>query len=139
MSRFFRRSDDSDSSSSSSFESESEDGPSLSETSHQGPLRSKHREPSAEDDAEPSEIDRSNARSIRRARTDQTLSTDGSVSRSYQDAMPQANADANQHQEMLLATLLEEHYRNRAAEFLNTANPGSNYTRHSPEVQPLAQ
>ncbi|KAK4449738.1 kinase-like domain-containing protein [Podospora aff. communis PSN243] len=136
MSRFFRRPDDSDSESSSSasdFETPGRDA--VSETPHRIPQRSKHRGPSAEDDSEPSEIQRSDASSTR----DQTLSADGSVARTTQNAGLQANANASQHQEMLLATLLEEHYRTRAAEFLNTANPGSNYTRHSPEVQPLAR
>ncbi|KAK0627331.1 kinase-like domain-containing protein [Immersiella caudata] len=135
MSRFFRRPDDSESSSSAS-ESEGPGRDSVSETSHHAPQRSKHRGPSAEDDSEPSEIQRSDAPTTG---SDQTLSADGSISRSMQNAGLQANADANQHQGMLLATLLEEHYRTRAADFLNAANPGSNYNRHSPEVQPLAQ
>jgi eukaryotic translation initiation factor 2-alpha kinase 3 len=134
MSRFFRRPDDSESSSSAS-ESEGPGRDSVSETPHRVPQRSEHRGPSAEDDSEPSEIQRSEASSAR----DQTLSTDGSVARTTQSTGLQANVNASQHQEMLLATLLEEHYRTRAAEFLNTANPGNNYTRHSPEVQPLAR
>ncbi|ORY55690.1 kinase-like domain-containing protein [Pseudomassariella vexata] len=42
------------------------------------------------------------------------------------------------HRHMMLASLLEDHFRMRAAEFLNTTN-GTNYTRHSREVQPLAR
>jgi len=140
MSRFFRRPDDSESSSSSSG-SEAADQASAGETPQEAEQKPRHRGPSAEDDAEPSEIDRSDApsNSTRTTRSEQTLSADGSISRSNQNAGLQANADPSQHQGMLLATLLEEHYRSRAAEFLNTTNPGHNYTRHSPEVQPLAQ
>ncbi|KAI5860965.1 kinase-like protein [Durotheca rogersii] len=44
-----------------------------------------------------------------------------------------------EHRNMMLASLLEDYYRTRAAEFLNTANPGKTYTRQSPEAQPLAR
>lgn len=40
---------------------------------------------------------------------------------------------------MMLASLLEDYIRTRAAEFLNATNPGKNYTRQSPEIQPLAR
>jgi eukaryotic translation initiation factor 2-alpha kinase 3 len=50
-----------------------------------------------------------------------------------------ANLSVSEHRNMMLASLLEDHFRTRAAEFLNAANPGLQYTRQSPEVQPLAQ
>lgn len=50
---------------------------------------------------------------------------------------PEASID--EHRDVMLATLLEDHLRTLAAEALNTAHPEKHYTRHSPEVQPLAQ
>ncbi|KAI1472210.1 kinase-like protein [Daldinia caldariorum] len=47
--------------------------------------------------------------------------------------------DAEEHRKMMLASLLEDYIRARAAEWLNTTNPGHNYTRNSPEIQPLAR
>ncbi|KAI1391829.1 kinase-like protein [Hypoxylon trugodes] len=47
--------------------------------------------------------------------------------------------EVEEHRNMMLASLLEDYYRTRATEFLNAANPGKNYTRQSPEVQPLAR
>ncbi|KAI1308504.1 kinase-like domain-containing protein [Xylaria venustula] len=44
----------------------------------------------------------------------------------------------DRHRNMMLASLLEDYYRSRALEFLNTANPGQNFTRQSQEVQSLA-
>ncbi|KAI1407506.1 kinase-like protein [Hypoxylon sp. FL1857] len=44
-----------------------------------------------------------------------------------------------EHRNMMLASLLEDYIRTRAAEFLNATNPGKNYTRQSPEIQPLAR
>ncbi|KAI0850695.1 kinase-like protein [Daldinia vernicosa] len=44
-----------------------------------------------------------------------------------------------EHRNMMLASLLEDYIRTRAAEYLNATNPGQNYTRQSPEVQPLAR
>ncbi|KAI1658632.1 kinase-like protein [Daldinia decipiens] len=44
-----------------------------------------------------------------------------------------------EHRNMMLASLLEDYIRTRAAEYLNATNPGHNYTRQSPEVQPLAR
>ncbi|KAI1635360.1 kinase-like domain-containing protein [Biscogniauxia mediterranea] len=46
-----------------------------------------------------------------------------------------------EHRNMMLASLLEDYYRNRAVEFLNTthASDGEIFTRHSPEVQSLTQ
>ena len=45
----------------------------------------------------------------------------------------------DEHRDMLLASLLEDHYRTLAAELINTASPGNHYTRSSPEVQVLGQ
>ncbi|KAI1496346.1 kinase-like domain-containing protein [Biscogniauxia marginata] len=46
-----------------------------------------------------------------------------------------------EHRNMMLASLLEDYYRNRAIEFLNTTSHGDGeiFTRHSPEVQSLAR
>ncbi|OTA96822.1 hypothetical protein M434DRAFT_392509 [Hypoxylon sp. CO27-5] len=44
-----------------------------------------------------------------------------------------------EHRNMMLASLLEDYIRTRAAEFLNATNPSKNYTRQSPEIQPLAR
>ena len=141
MSRFFRNLDESSSESSSDSEDErasTTPSASLGKLPVADKRRPRHRGPSAEDDSEPSEIDRSNAPWA--TQSAQSLSADISIALPQQDENQNFNLrDAGQHQEMLLATLLEEHYRNRAADFLNRANPGSTYTRHSPEVQPLAR
>lgn len=47
--------------------------------------------------------------------------------------------DIEQHRSLLLSALLEDFVKNRACEEMNKANPGRNFDRHSPEVQPLAQ
>lgn len=46
-----------------------------------------------------------------------------------------------EHRDLIIASLLEDHFRTIAAELYNsTATTGShNYTRHSPEIQPLAE
>ncbi|KAK7910932.1 PEK protein kinase [Apiospora marii] len=46
-----------------------------------------------------------------------------------------------EHRDLIIASLLEDHFRSVAAELYNsTATTGShNYTRHSPEIQPLAK
>lgn len=41
------------------------------------------------------------------------------------------------HRNMMLASLLEDHYRTRAVECLNSTNPGQQFTRQSPEVEAL--
>ncbi|KAI8960239.1 kinase-like protein [Daldinia sp. FL1419] len=43
------------------------------------------------------------------------------------------------HRNMMLASLLEDYIRTRAAEYLNANGSGRNYTRQSPEIQPLAR
>ncbi|KAH8664495.1 kinase-like domain-containing protein [Xylariales sp. PMI_506] len=53
--------------------------------------------------------------------------------------LPTVGVSIEQHRNMMLASLLEDYYRTRAAEFLNATNPGMNYTRRSREVQPLAR
>lgn len=55
-----------------------------------------------------------------------------------QDAeAPQPNT--NHHSSFLLAGLLEDHSRVRAAELMNANTPGATFTRHSVEVTPLAE
>ncbi|KAI0101129.1 kinase-like protein [Daldinia grandis] len=44
-----------------------------------------------------------------------------------------------EHRNMMLASLLEDYIYTRATEYLNATNPGQNYTRRSPEIQPLAR
>ncbi|KAK1751252.1 kinase-like domain-containing protein [Echria macrotheca] len=140
MSRFFRSPSDDSQSTTSPSESESPDL-ARSQIAHRHQPLSRHRDPSAEDDSESHDADRSTTRSSRAAISDQSISADSSIAQlgPSRHVGFQANMDTSQHQGMLLATLLEAHYRNRAAEFLNKANPGHNYTQHSPEVQPLAQ
>jgi len=48
-------------------------------------------------------------------------------------------ASIEQYRNLLLASLLEDYSRTRAAEALNASNPGSNYHRTSAETQPLAK
>lgn len=55
------------------------------------------------------------------------------------DGPSRSGAGMDQHRDMMLASLLEDYYRSRAADFLNATNPGKNYTRQSTEVQPLAR
>ncbi|KAI1778759.1 kinase-like protein [Hypoxylon cercidicola] len=47
--------------------------------------------------------------------------------------------ELEEHRNMLLAGLLEDYIRTRAAEFLNTTTPNKNYTRQSHEVHSLAR
>ncbi|KAI1765687.1 kinase-like protein [Hypoxylon sp. FL1150] len=47
--------------------------------------------------------------------------------------------ELEEHRNMMLASLLEDYIRTRAAEFLNTTNPNNSYTRQSPEIQSLAR
>ncbi|KAH9905457.1 protein kinase-like protein [Xylariomycetidae sp. FL2044] len=56
-----------------------------------------------------------------------------------QDGSSNISTSAEEHRKMMLASLLEYYYGSRAAEFLNSTQPGRNYTRQSPEVQPLAR
>ncbi|KAK8067112.1 hypothetical protein PG997_013859 [Apiospora hydei] len=52
-----------------------------------------------------------------------------------------AGITRGEHRDLIIASLLEDHFRTLAAELYNsTATAGSqNYTRHSPEIQPLAK
>ncbi|RYP40692.1 hypothetical protein DL767_001550 [Monosporascus sp. MG133] len=50
-----------------------------------------------------------------------------------------AGTSLDEYRNMILASLLEDYYRTRAADYFNKAHPGKNYTRQSPEVQPLAE
>ncbi|KAK2068260.1 hypothetical protein P8C59_002909 [Phyllachora maydis] len=54
-----------------------------------------------------------------------------------EDTAITANEAMFEHRDMLLASLLEDHYRTRAAEALNSQG-ATRYTRQSPEVQPAA-
>jgi translation initiation factor 2-alpha kinase 3 len=70
--------------------------------------------------------------------TTETLSSGESVS--IDDSRDESGIkNVEQHRNMMLASLLEDFYRTRAAELLNAASPGSNYHRQSPEVQSLAK
>ena len=57
-------------------------------------------------------------------------------SQDYEVPQPSVN---DHHANFLLAGLLENYSRVRAAEILNASNPGASYTRHSQEVMPLAE
>ncbi|KAI0472839.1 kinase-like protein [Xylariaceae sp. FL0804] len=46
---------------------------------------------------------------------------------------------AEEHRNMLLASLLEDHYLTRALDLLKAANPGQDFNRHSPEVQSIGR
>ncbi|RYP50938.1 hypothetical protein DL769_010882 [Monosporascus sp. CRB-8-3] len=50
-----------------------------------------------------------------------------------------AGTSIDEYRNMILASLLEDYYRTRAADYFNKAHPGKYYTRQSPEVQPLAE
>ncbi|RYP44350.1 hypothetical protein DL768_009187 [Monosporascus sp. mg162] len=50
-----------------------------------------------------------------------------------------AGTSIDEYRNMILASLLEDYYRTRAADYFNKAHPGKIYTRQSPEVQPLAE
>ncbi|KAI2462927.1 kinase-like protein [Annulohypoxylon bovei var. microspora] len=52
---------------------------------------------------------------------------------------PPGRDRAEEHRNMMLASLLEDYIRTRAAEVLNATDPGKGYTRQSPEIQPLAR
>lgn len=68
----------------------------------------------------------------------ETLSSTASFSLSEsRDDSTIPNAD--HHKDLIIATLMEDLYKTRAAELINTANPGASYHRLSPEVQPLAK
>lgn len=72
----------------------------------------------------------------------ETVSAGSSISIPYQPGTRKAVAlseNASQHQEILLAALLEDHYRSRAADFLNSTNPERKHTKESPEVLALAK
>lgn len=62
-----------------------------------------------------------------------------SISASDSRDSPGNGNELEEHRNMMLASLLEDYIRTRAAEFLNTTNPNNNYTRQSHEVQSLAR
>lgn len=63
----------------------------------------------------------------------------GSVSTSDLQSELSVGSGASIDRDVMLASLLEDHFRTLAAELLNSSHPGKGYTRHSPEVQPLAE
>ncbi|RVX66842.1 hypothetical protein B0A52_09572 [Exophiala mesophila] len=72
--------------------------------------------------------------------TTESISSNGSISTGdIQDGVSAGYGAVDQHRNMLLSALLEDFVRNRACEEMNKAHPGRNFTRHSPEIQPLAQ
>ncbi|KAI0886346.1 kinase-like protein [Annulohypoxylon maeteangense] len=86
---------------------------------------------------------KSQPRSDAGARTDhgdtQSISSSGR-SKSISDSRDFSGQDSvEDHRNMMIASLLEDYIRTRAAEVLNAANPGKNFTRQSPEIQPLAR
>ncbi|KAI1820182.1 kinase-like protein [Xylaria intraflava] len=52
---------------------------------------------------------------------------------------PEDAVSMERHRNMMLASLLEDHYRSRALEFLNATDPGKCYTRQSEEVEALTR
>ena len=73
-----------------------------------------------------------------------TTNTESLPNGEYSDArsqdyeLPQPSVN-DHHANFLLAGLLENYSRVRAAEILNASTPGASYTRHSQEVRPLAE
>ncbi|KAK5060134.1 hypothetical protein LTR84_010018 [Exophiala bonariae] len=98
------------------------------------------------DDAEPidasqGELDHSAEVAIGPATTTtESISSHESVSVGEGQEVPLADfRNVEQHRSLLLSALLEDFVKNRACEEMNKANPGRNFDRHSPEIQPLAQ
>ncbi|KAI2601847.1 kinase-like protein [Hypoxylon sp. NC1633] len=92
------------------------------------------------------EVSREEGRSRSEAGTDevdtQSISVSygagsGSISNSHDSS--RGGDGMEEHRNMMLASLLEDYFRTRAADFLNSTNPGQTYTRQSREVQPLAR
>ncbi|KAK8032443.1 hypothetical protein PG990_002177 [Apiospora arundinis] len=52
-----------------------------------------------------------------------------------------AGITRGEHRDLIIASLLEDHFRTLAAELYNSSAPAGspNYSRHSPEIQPLAR
>ncbi|KAI0894324.1 kinase-like protein [Annulohypoxylon nitens] len=69
----------------------------------------------------------------------QSISSSGRT-KSISESRDSSSKDVvDDHRNMMIASLLEDYIRTRAAEVLNAANPGKNYNRQSPEIQPLAR
>ncbi|KAI1756289.1 kinase-like protein [Xylaria castorea] len=71
-----------------------------------------------------------------------------SISRSSREQLPDQEetlpgpedaVSMERHRNMMLASLLEDYYRSRALEFLNTTNPGQRYDRQSQEVEAVTR
>lgn len=71
--------------------------------------------------------------------TDSAVTDDEDIQSVSSAGISAGGMSRDEHRDMLLASLLEDHYRTLAAELINTASPGSNYTRSSPEAQVLGQ
>ncbi|KAJ9501351.1 hypothetical protein H2202_003145 [Exophiala xenobiotica] len=72
--------------------------------------------------------------------TTESISSHGSISLGdSHDASLSPFAGVDHHRTNLLNALLEDFARNRACEILKEAQPGFDYNRSSPEVQPLAR
>jgi translation initiation factor 2-alpha kinase 3 len=72
--------------------------------------------------------------------TTESISSHESVSVGEGQEVPFPDfGNVDQHRSLLLSALLEDFVKNRACEEMNRANPGRNFDRHSPEIQPLAQ
>ncbi|KAI1086248.1 kinase-like protein [Rostrohypoxylon terebratum] len=69
----------------------------------------------------------------------QSISSSGRTKSISDSRDPSGKDVAEDHRNMMIASLLEDYIRTRAAEVLNAANPGKNYNRQSPEIQPLAR
>ncbi|ETN41932.1 uncharacterized protein HMPREF1541_03871 [Cyphellophora europaea CBS 101466] len=70
--------------------------------------------------------------------TTESIPTDASV------ALPHTDEDRNvldvdQHRNNMLTALLEDYYKNRATDLLNSTHPDASFTRDSAEVQALAR
>ncbi|KAI1372428.1 kinase-like protein [Hypoxylon crocopeplum] len=92
------------------------------------------------------QVSREDVQHSSEARTDdgdtQSISiSSASRSLSISDSQDSSNNrdELEEHRNMMLASLLEDYFRTRAADFLNSTNPGQNYTRQSQEVQPLSR
>jgi translation initiation factor 2-alpha kinase 3 len=70
--------------------------------------------------------------------TEEIPSAEYSANDNEYSEMPQSNTNGR-HASFMLASVIEEHCRQRAAEILNANTPGASYTRHSHEVRPLAE
>ncbi|KAL2397981.1 hypothetical protein ABEF95_016148 [Exophiala dermatitidis] len=69
----------------------------------------------------------------------ETATTESLISQNSVALEDGQNPTIGQHRANLLSALLEDFARTRACEIMNSTSPGVNFTRTSPEVQPLAR